>query len=202
MASDILLIPRGRGIDGKLVIPVPSIDVITTTLVVSAGADRLPTLSSVEKIVGKLASVGLVLEKPEETDKIAHLVNKYFLPVEPAKWSDQRIKLDVVRADGEGEPEALRAVSALRGPTLNAADFVLQAAGSYGPTERRANEIQLVDNLSAAVVHRKPVWATYGKQAMSFVLKTALPTLVEQLVGIPISDLIRSTFKGAERLVF
>jgi hypothetical protein len=143
-----------------------------------------------------------VLADPREADRIAHLVNKYFLPRDPQEWSSRKLDLNVMRADGVGEPEALRAVAALRTPTLNAADLVLRAGGAYGPVERRANEIRLVDELSQAVTQRKPIWMQYGKQAMSFVIRTALPVLVDQLVGVPVSDLIRSTLKGAGRLVF
>lgn len=200
--SEIRLAPRGKGIDGGLLIPIPAEQVVVTTLVVASGTDKLPTLSSVERVIARLASVGLALEDPRETDRIAELINRKFLPVEQAKWRDQTLTLKAVRADGQGGPESLRAVAALRNPTLNAADFALTSGGAYGPVERRANEIRLVNELSQAVIHRKPVWMQYGKTAMWYLARTALPIIVEQLIGLPVSDLIRSTLKGADRLVF
>jgi hypothetical protein len=202
MTASIRLIPQGRGIQSALTVPVPALEVVTTTLVVASEVKELPTLSSVEKIIGRLSNLGLVLASTAESEHIAHLINKKFLPVPADKWKDQDLRLDVERADGQGAPEALRAVAALRTPVLAAANTALVAGGSYGSVERRANEIRLVDEMSAALTHRKPVWLKYGSVAAIFIGKTVLDQLTRQLIGIPISDIVRSTLKGAERLAF
>ena len=200
--ADIRIIPSGEGIPAGLTIPVPALDVITTTLVVANEARELPTLSSVERVIGRLSGLGLVLLDPAEGNRIAQVINKKFLPVTQENWKDQELPLHVERADARGAPEALRAVGALRTPVLQAAGTALAAGGAYGPVERRSNEIRLVDTMSAAVIHRKPVWLHYGLIAMRFIAKTVLDELVRQLIGIPIIDLVRSTLKGAGRLAF
>ena len=202
MAASIRLIPTGEGLQGGLTIPIPALEVVTTTLVVTSDVKELPTLSSVEHIIGRLSNLGLVLAGPSEGDRIAQVINKKFLPVPQDKWKDQDLPLHVERADAKGAPEALRAVGALRVPVLAAANTALTAGGAYGSVERRANEIRLVDEMSTAITHRKPVWLQYGTIAAAFVGKTVLDQLVQQLIGIPISDIIRSTLKGAERLLF
>ncbi|RCG28243.1 hypothetical protein DQ384_24230 [Sphaerisporangium album] len=200
MTATIRLMPRGDNVAGNLMIRLPASEVVSTTLVVSSDTRDLPTLASVERIVDRLAGFGLVLADPGEGDRIARLVNKRFLPVPQENWEDQELSLKVVRASGEGEPEALRAVAALRVPVLNATDVVLRHGGAYGPVERRANEIRLVDELRQAVTTRKPVWVRFGGQALRFVATTVLTQLVDQLVGIPITDIIRSTLRGAGEL--
>ena len=200
--ANIRLMPRGSGIDAALTIPIPALEVVATTLVIAKDVKELPTLSSVEHIIGRLANVGLVLADSDESDRIARMINKKFLPIQQEKWKDQDLSLRVERADGQGGPEALRAVGALRVPVLAATNTALAAGGAYGPVERRANEIRLVDEMSYAVTRRKPVWVQYGTIAAAFVGKTVLDHLVQQLIGIPISDFIRSTLKGAGRLVF
>lgn len=202
MSVSIRLIPSGEGVQPTLTVPVPAIDVVTTTLVITNDVKELPTLSSVEHIIGRLSVLGLVLADQSEGDRIARLINKKFLPLPQEMWRDQDLRLHVQRADSEGAPEALQAVGALRAPVLEASDTVLKAGGAYGPAERRANEIRLVDEMSAAIIGRKPVWQKYGRVAASFVGKTVLDQLVKQLIGVPVSDLIRSTLKNADRLVF
>jgi hypothetical protein len=202
MGANIRLMPRGSGIEGGLTIPIPADEVVMTTLVVTAEVKELPTLTSVERIVGKLASVGLVLADPSQNDDIARLINKKFLPVRQDNWKDQDLRIRAERADGPGAPEALRAVAALRVPVLSAASTALSAGGAYGQHERRANEIRLVDDMTSAVTRRKSVWVQYAPVAATFIAKTVLDELVKQLIGIPISDLIRSTIKGAGGLIF
>jgi len=200
-SPSIILRPRGAGIHADLSVPVPSREVISTSLVVSADATRLPTLLSVERIVGRLAGLGLVLSDTRERGKIAYLVNRSFLAVPPENWMEQELPLHVSRADGQGGPESLRAVDALRKPVLFAADAAIGAGGSYGSVDRRASEIRLVDDLTQAVETRKPVWSQFGKTAVSFLGATVLTQLVEDLIGVPLVDIIRSTLGGAGRLV-
>jgi len=202
VTGNIRIMPMGKGLQPALTIPVPAQDVVVTTLVVTSDLKELPTLSSVEQIIGRISSLGLVLADSRECDRIAHLINKEFLPISHEDWKDKDLPLHVERADGPGAPEALRAIRALRVPVLAATHNALTAGGAYGPVEQRANEIRLVDDMSTALLRRKPVWLQYGTLATAFIGRTVLDQLVQQIIGVPISDLIRSTLKGAERLVF
>jgi len=187
VTGNIRIMPMGKGLQPALTIPVPAQDVVVTTLVVTSDLKELPTLSSVEQIIGRISSLGLVLADSRECDRIAHLINKEFLPISHEDWKDKDLPLHVERADGPGAPEALRAIRALRVPVLAATHNALTAGGAYGPVEQ---------------LRRKPVWLQYGTLATAFIGRTVLDQLVQQIIGVPISDLIRSTLKGAERLVF
>jgi hypothetical protein len=198
----IRLLPSGPGIGKSLTIPVAASDVIETTLIITSDAMSLPTLASVERVIGRLSSVGLVLADAEEANRIAHMVNKKFLPVEQEKWKDQELRLHAMRADGEGGPEALRAVGDIRAPVVSAAESRLAAGGAYGPAERRLNENRLVDSVTQATVKNKSTWLKYGAIAAGYLGKTVIHSMVEQLIGIPISDMIRSAVKDTGRRVF
>lgn len=202
MAALIRLFPSGPGIDKSLAIPVAAPDVIETTLTITSDATSLPTLASVERVIGRLASVGLVLADAEEANQIARLINKKFLPVEQEKWKDQELRLHVMRADGAGAPESLRAVADLRAPVVSAAESVLTAGGAYGPAEQRLNENRLVDSVTHSVVKHKPTWLKYGAIATGYLGKTVMTSIVNQLIGIPISDMIRSAVRDTGRRIY
>jgi hypothetical protein len=198
----IRLLPSGPGIDKSLAIPVAASDVVETTLTITSDAASLPTLTSVERVIGRLASVGLVLADPEEANRIAHLVNKKFLPVEQEKWKDQDLRLQAMRADGDGAPESLRAVSDIRVPVVGAAESVLAAGGAYGPGERRLNENRLVDGVTEAAVKHESTWLKYGAIAAGYLGKSVMNSIVDQMIGIPVSDMIRSAVKNTGRRIF
>jgi hypothetical protein len=198
----IRLLPSGPGIDRSLTIPVVASDVVETTLTIASDARSLPTLASVERVIGRLASVGLVLADAEEANRIAHLVNKKFLSVEQEKWNDQELRLHAMRADGDGAPESLRAVADLRPPVVGAAENVLAAGGAYGPAERRLNENRLVDSVTQAAFKHESTWLKYGTIAAGYLGKTVMSSIVDQLIGIPISDMLRSAVKNTRRRIF
>lgn len=198
----IRLLPSGPGIDKSLAIPVAASDVIETTLTISSDVTSLPTLASVERVIGCLANVGLVLADAEEANQIARMVNKKFLPVEQDKWRDQELRLRAMRADSDGAPESLRAVADLRLPVVGAAESALTAGGAYGAAERRLNENRLVDNVTESAVKHKSTWLKYGTIATEFLGRTVMDRIVDQLIGIPISAMIRSAVRNTGRRLF
>jgi hypothetical protein len=200
--SFIRLLPSGPGIDKSLAIPVAASDVIETTLTITSDATSLPTLTSVERVIGRLANVGLVLADAKEANQIARLVNKKFLPIEQEKWKDQELRLRAMRADGDGAPESLRAVADLRMPVVDAAESVLTAGGAYGTAERRLNENRLVDSVTQSAVKHKSTWLKYGAIATGYLGKTVMDSIVDQLIGIPMSDMIRSAVRNTRRRIF
>jgi hypothetical protein len=197
----IRLLPSGPGLDKSLVIPVSASDVIETTLTITSEAMSLPTLASVERVIGRLASVGLVLADDEEANRIAHLVNKKFLPIAQEKWKDQELRLHAMLADGPGGPESLRAVADIRAPVVVAAESALVAGGAYGPAERRANENRLIDTVTEAAVRHRPTWLKYGTIAAGYLGKTVMSSIVTQLTGIPLSNVIRSAIRDTGRRI-
>jgi hypothetical protein len=202
MPALIRLLPSGPGIDKSLTIPLAASDVIETTLTVTSDAASLPTLTSVERVIGRLATVGLVLSDADEANRIAHLINKKFLPVEQDKWKDQELRLHTMRADGDGGPDSLRAVADLRIPVVAAAESALSAGGAYGPAERRINENRLVDSVTQAAVKHKSTWLKYGALAALYLGKTAMNSMGNQLIGVPVSDMVRSAVKNTGRRIF
>lgn len=199
--AHLLLSPHGPGLDRRLVIPIAALDVVSTTLHVGGAPSELPTLLTVERIIGRLSDLGLALSDPEQAKKLAGVINKCFLPVAADNWVDTQVRLEVVRAGTPADLDALQAVSALRPPTLHAAGTVLAAGPDYVFGSRRANENKLVQGLEEAVEAKRGIWAQHGRSAFRFLTTTVMGVLVEHLVGIPLTDIIRTTLSGALRTV-
>ena len=199
--AQLLISPRGRGIDRDLVLSIPARAVVSTTLHVGGPPSDLPTLLTVERVIGRLADVGLALLDTGQAKKIAGLVNKHFIPMPAERWTDAKLRLEVESAGSSDSLEALQAVAALRPPTLQAADSALSAGPDYAFGIRRANENRLVTGLENAVEARRGVWMQRARTVFHYLGTTVMGVLVEHLIGIPLADIIRTTLVGALRTV-
>lgn len=199
--AHLLLSPHGPGLDRQLVIPIPATEVVSTTLHVGGPPSELPTLLTVERVIGRLSDLGLVLRDQAQAREIASLVNKSFLPVPADEWADVPLRLEVLSPGTPAEVEALQAVSALRPPTLYAADTALAAGPDYAFGQRRTNENRLVHGLEEAVESKRGTWERHHRAALRFLGKTVMTVVVEQLLGIPMVDIIRTTVTGALRTI-
>ncbi len=175
---------------------IPAQDVISTNLVVTPRLKSIPTLVSVEHILGRLGGVGLIPAHHQDAIKLAELVNSQFLAVSESAWREARVMLDVQRCDDEQSSEALRAVNALRDPTLASADAIVQAEARGMPGEVRRNEDQFVRSVGAAAVREKSTWARFGKTILTIAGTTVLGTLSTQLVGVPIISIAHKALAG------
>jgi hypothetical protein len=178
-----------------LTLSVPAADVISTALIVSAAESEVPTLASVERIVGRLSSMALVLDAESELSRIASMVNSQFLPVRPSEWNDAHLSLDVNLTRGD-DVRTLSAIAALRNPTLLASDEIMMAEQRHDVIARREQETALVDTICGAVRADREIWERRAMAAGLFVGKTVLSVLITQLVGIPLADIVRTAVKG------
>jgi hypothetical protein len=199
--AHLLISPHGQGLGRDLVIPIPARDVVSTTLRVGGAPSELPTLLTVERVIGRLSDVGLALRDVEQAKKIAGLVNKRFLPVPAEAWIDAKLRLDVESAGTPDALEALQAVAALRPPALQAADSALSAGPDYAFGIRRANENRLVTGLESAVEAKRGIWMQRARAVFHYLGTTVMGVLVEHLIGVPLVDIIRTTLGGALRTV-
>ena len=200
-AAHLLISPHGRGLDRNLVLPIPAREVVSTTLHVGGAPSELPTLLTVERVIGRLSDVGLALRDIDQPKKIAGLVNKHFLPVPAERWTDAKLRLEVESAGTTDELEALQAVAALRPVTLQAADSALSAGPDYAFGLRRANENRLVTGLENAVEAKRGVWMQHARAVFRYLGTTVMGVLVEHLIGVPLADIVRTTLGGALRTV-
>lgn len=175
---------------------IPAQDVISTNLVVTPRLKSVPTLVSVEHIIGRLGGVGLIPARHQDTIKLAELVNSQFLAVSESAWREARVVLDVQRCDDEQSSEALRAVNALRPPTLASANAIVQAEARGMPGDVRRDEDQFVRSVGAAAVREKSTWDRFGKTILTIVATTALDALSSQLVGVPIISIAQKALAG------
>lgn len=161
----------------------------------------MPTLTSVERIVDKLASLGIVLTESSELDRIAKLVNTHFLTVAPANWVDTSLRLNGEVVGSRPERSALDAIKAVRLPALGAASAVLMAQARGDGALQRIEETRLVDRIGRSAIEFQPVWESWPGMIASFLGRTVLEPLVTGLVGVPIIDIVRFALAGIGKIV-
>lgn len=156
----------------------------------------VPTLASVERVVGSLARVGLALAREDELAKIASVINSHFLRVPADRWCDAALAVNVHLLQGSASVEAAGAVAGLRVPTLDAVSPILLAEARRNARQRREAEGQLVEALSTSVCDNRRVWEERSALAFRLIGRTVLSGLAAQLIGVPLADLIRTGVRG------
>jgi hypothetical protein len=190
-----------RRLDGRAVdLLLPADDVIAQSLHVNKGNELLPTLVSVEAVIGVLANNGLVLADMNEITQISKALNKRFLAKAPADWKDTSIDLRVDRARPE-QRDGLSLVQGLRTPTVQAANAVLDLGPDVPLERRRTMDEEYVREVTEQVQTKNAQWSRYFDSALSLIARTALQHLTVQLVGVPIVDIVRPIVRGAFRRV-
>jgi hypothetical protein len=174
---------------------------VATTLRLSPRARDIPTLLSVERIIGKLAEVGIVLADSKSINSIAGAINKQFLVVPREAWKDCELKIGAETVPGDENQEGLKAVEALRRPSLAAAEAVMVADSQNSEIAVREQENLLATSLTAAVMRHRPVWQKYAPLVFSLVAKTALGAMTHQLLAVPLTDVIQQALGGVTRRV-
>ncbi|MEU0792753.1 hypothetical protein ABZ342_21995 [Amycolatopsis sp. NPDC005961] len=174
----------------------PAQDVISTNLVVSPTNPSLPTLTSVERINSRISDFGIVLDDRAQLDRLAKIVNVHYLSTPRANWVDTTLRLSGELVAGEPDQQALRAVRAVRAPTLHAAETLLHTESSGNPLARRPAETELVDSITSAVQAENPVWKSNGAKIALYIGKTLLDMIITQIIGVPLVDILRHAVAG------
>lgn len=162
---------------------------IETTLSVTPGRASLPTLISVENIVGQINSSGYELGSRDEINKIASLVNTYYLPTTKSSWSDRELTISVVPI----QPEYLdvyHEIQDIREEVIRSSRDVIYYEQRNNHDSARRAEDRAVECISTSIRKRRKWWE--GGTVIRFLFKTAIPIIFDALIGIPLSVLVRS----------
>jgi hypothetical protein len=178
---------------------IPAESVISTALVVSENNASLPTLTSVERIVGRVSTLGISLAEP--TAKLAKLVNAHYLLVDPTNWVDTKVCVQGELPGSSPDTESFRAVQAIRPPILEAADTILRTNPQSGGPHRREQEAQFLDSLTTVIRRERSVWESWPARVARYVATTALAPLVTALIGVPLLDVAGHALAGLNRII-
>lgn len=198
MANIILTAKSGLHRSTDLVIPTS--EVLSTTLYITDGMRHVPTLVSVESVVGRLAGLGLVVKGEQDLDALAHAINTRLLTVPVAEWRDVKLSIHSEQLR-PGDQPILGAVHAVRQPTLAAAGRIMVAESRGDQVQRRGDEDVFVREVSSAVQKSGDLWRSHWKTAMGIVGRTVLTTLTNSLIAVPLADVIHQALGGVSRRV-
>jgi hypothetical protein len=184
---------RGRA---DFSVTAPLSELVVTSFVPASEPSAVPTLASVERVNGLLAQMELALADRSALTAIAQLLTQHYVLVPQARWEDGLLDLDVVAPAGDEERAGLTAVDAVRTPILTAAPEIERCED---PLERHTAEAALADRI-ISVARGHAVRRSLGASA-TFFSRTVLETLVAQLVGIPLSNILRAAASDAFRRI-
>lgn len=176
-------------------IAIPAESVISTTLVTGGNAS-LPTLTSVERIVGRIGTLGISVAEPPLLDKLASMVNAHFLTVDPAHWVDTEVRIAGEIPGSPPDAQSFQAVRGIRGPILHGADTILRTNPEVGSPERRGKEQEFLDSLTTVIRKERDVWESWPGRIARFVGATALGPIVTALIGVPLLDIANHALGG------
>lgn len=182
-------------------IVIPAESVISTSLVVYESNTRLPTLTSVERIVSRVGSLGIAVADPSLLEKLAAVVNAHFLTVSPADWVDTEVQIRGELPSKPPDAESFRAVQIIRPPILEAADTILRTNPEVGGGDRRAQESHFLESLNSAIRNERSVWESWPAHVAAYIAKTALSAIVTQLIGVPLLDVASHALAGLNRII-
>jgi hypothetical protein len=180
---------------------IPAESVISTSLVVSESNVSLPTLTSVERIVSRVGSLGISVADPASLEKLAAIVNAHYLTVSPADWVETAVP---IRGELPGTPpdtKSFRAVQTIRPPILKAADTILRTNPEVGGRDRRAEEVSFLESLNSAIRCERSVWESWPARVAVYITKTTLDAIVRQLIGVPLRDVASHALAGLNRII-
>lgn len=179
----------------------PSVVLTAPSVIVAAlspGEGSVPTLVSVENLVGELARFGYVLHDEEQVQMLAGLVNKHFLQRPQADWDDCYLSLRTNPATSEMRP-ALSTVQDFRVATLQSANEILHerrygdAVTAHLAEDALVTRVEQIAKTHRSAFERKPFWVP------KLIARTALTALVSGLVGVPLDVILRSALGGLFR---
>jgi hypothetical protein len=180
-------------------VAIPAEQVISTTLVTGSNAS-LPTLTSVERIIGRVGTLGISLTEPDPTRRLAALVNSHYLTVEPSNWVDTEIRLAGELPDQQLDVASFRTVQGIRPIVLQGADAILRTGTEVGSPERREKETEFYEALTTVIRGERDVWESWPGRVARFVASTALGPIVTALIGVPLLDLASHALGGLSPL--
>lgn len=167
--------------------------VIETTLTVTPEFVSLPTLISVENIIEQINEIGFELSDKSEMDRIASLINNYYIPTPKASWQNKNMDIRVIKISIS--PEQYKELKNIRSSVKK----MVQDVNYY---ERKGDSLRSKNAQDEAVmtiarsVEKKPSWWKRNRgKLIKFIAKTAIGVLIDITIGIPLGTLVRSILR-------
>lgn len=184
----ILLMQNGRNID---TLDIHAEDVLELTLTISPDWIGLPTLISMANIVGKINDAGFELLDSDESEKIAGLINSYYIPTSQDMWRDRSLQLQAMPVSSEnahfyGESGE---ISQVRQIILHTAHEVVSLKNT---DSIRVAQDEMVEKIKVRV-QNKPGW---WSKLPALLLKTAVTTVFDSVIGFPLRTLVTHVLNG------
>ncbi|MBK8129454.1 MAG: hypothetical protein IPK53_11330 [bacterium] len=169
--------------------------VIETTLQVSPERASLPTLISIENIIGQINEKGYELASSDEINKIAGLINNYYLPNPVESWNDQHISVDANPILFE-DIQHFSEIQKIRGSMIAAAHNVARFEVQQDYTSSKQVQDKAVISLARSVQASRSWWDRNKSKVLLFVGRTVLGVLIDSLIGIPLGRIVNSVLDG------
>ncbi len=169
--------------------------VIETTLQVSPERASLPTLISIENIIGQINEKGYELASSDEINKIAGLINNYYLPNPVESWNDQHISVDANPILFE-DIQHFSEIQKIRGSMIAAAHNVARFEVQQDYTSSKQVQDKAVISLARSVQASSSWWDRNKSKVLLFVGRTVLGVLIDSLIGIPLGRIVNSVLDG------
>lgn len=169
--------------------------VIETTLQVSPERASLPTLISIENIIGQINEKGYELASSDEINKIAGLINNYYLPNPVESWNDQHISVDANPILFE-DIQHFSEIQKIRGLMIAAAHNVARFEVQQDYTSSKQVQDKAVISLARSVQASRSWWDRNKSKVLLFVGRTVLGVLIDSLIGIPLGRIVNSVLDG------
>ncbi|MDQ2856995.1 MAG: hypothetical protein M3R68_11745, partial [Acidobacteriota bacterium] len=118
--------------------------VVETTLFVSPQRASLPTLVSTENVIASINNQGYELADSGEVEKIAGLINTYYLPTQKSLWQERTLDLRVSRMSSH-DAEYYTEIQAVRNAVTKAArDVVIYESQSDFVSSKQAQDAAVI----------------------------------------------------------
>lgn len=184
----ILLMQDGRNIN---TLNLDTGDVLELTLTISPDWIGFPTLISMANIIGKINDAGFELLDADESKRIAGLINSYYIPTSQDMWRDRSLELQAMPVSSENAHfyGAHGEISEVRQIVLNTAHEVVSLQNT---DSIREVQDQMVEKIKVRVQNQPSWWS----KLPALLLKTAVSTVFDSIIGFPLRTLVTHVLKG------
>lgn len=161
--------------------------VIDTTLKIGPERISLPTLVSVVNVVAKINEIGYALCDTSQEQKIAHLVNTYYLSTSMESWSDRYLIIGASRISDADLP-LYNEVDRIREVVVDGARAVTIYENCDDFMGEKDVQDTIVDEVVVSIHNHRDWW----DRMPGFLLRTGITVLLEAVLGIPLQAIVAS----------
>jgi hypothetical protein len=172
-------------------LPLTAESVIETTLTITPDWESLPKLVSIATITGKINDAGFELVSEQELDTIADLMTNYYIPTPKNTWRDRTLAVQVLPIAPEHRPH-YEEIAQVRRIVIDTARDVDRYNAQRDTYNMRVAQDSMVDQVKEKVESNPSWWSKIPQ----LIVKTAISTLFDCIVGFPITTLVTSVLGG------